>query len=75
MGAGPILTALPWLLVIAGTGFGLWLGLRLGVRFHAVLENLPLIGVGASVKQSAEVADLRADVKALAEAVAKLLPK
>lgn len=81
MDAG-ILQNVPWFLLLLALLGGGFIGLRLGVRFHATLANVPLIGVNASTKQNAEIAAMREEaaadrkaMKELAEAVAKLANK
>jgi hypothetical protein len=73
---GAILQNVPWFLILLAFVGGGWLGLRLGVRFHAMLANVPFIGVNASVaadaKREAELAAMREQIKQLTDAIAKL---
>lgn len=73
MEAGPILSAIPWILLIASSVFCLWGGLRIGVRFHAVLENAPLVGISTATKQDAEIKEVRSEIAELKELIKQQL--
>lgn len=63
---GAIFQNVPWFLILLASAGALWLGLRLGVRYHATLANMPLIGVNASNKTDERLDRLEALIEKLA---------